>query len=82
MSQHRAVEALGLAVLWAIGGVEVETYDAVFHPKTVQLANDSPKFMCFLVEICVEHINEGYQKSLVPGVVSRWCLHHSPPLCF
>mmetsp|Transcript_90763 Transcript_90763/g.157400 ORF Transcript_90763/g.157400 Transcript_90763/m.157400 type:complete len:534 (-) Transcript_90763:1047-2648(-) len=45
---------------------EIETYDAVFHPKTVQLANDSPKFMCFLVEICVEHINEGYQKSLVP----------------
>eukprot|EP00668_Euglena_longa_P046267 GGOE01061951.1.p1 GENE.GGOE01061951.1~~GGOE01061951.1.p1 ORF type:complete len:555 (+),score=184.50 GGOE01061951.1:126-1667(+) len=47
-------------------GKAIETYDAVFHPKTVQLANDSQKFMCFLVEICVEHINEGYQKSLVP----------------
>eukprot|EP00667_Euglena_gracilis_P007535 EG_transcript_7605 len=47
-------------------GKAIETYDAVFHPKTVQLANDSPKFMCFLVEICVEHINDGYQKSLVP----------------
>ena len=49
-------------------GKEIETYDAVFHPKTVQLANDSQKFMCFLVEISVEHINEGYQKTLLPGV--------------
>lgn len=39
-----------------------EIYDAVFHPKTVELANRSDKFMVFLTEIAVEHINAGYKR--------------------
>ena len=42
--------------------VGVDVYDAVFHPKTVKLANSSDKFMCFLIEIVVENINEGYKE--------------------
>lgn len=38
-------------------------YDAVFHPKTISLADRSARFMCFLVEIAVEHINSGYKES-------------------
>lgn len=40
----------------------------MFHPTTVRLADDSRRFMCFLIEICVEHINEGYHRTLTPGV--------------
>nr|CCC94316.1 unnamed protein product [Trypanosoma congolense IL3000] len=38
----------------------VLVYDAVFHPKTLQLADQSDRFCCFLVNIAVEHINAGY----------------------
>jgi dynein assembly factor 2, axonemal len=44
-------------------GVKVSVYDAVFHPKTRQLADRSDRFLCFLVEIAVEHINAGYKKT-------------------
>jgi len=47
-------------------GRAAETFDAVFHPTTVRLADDSRRFMCFLIEICVEHINEGYHRTLTP----------------
>ncbi|ORC92719.1 putative protein kintoun-like [Trypanosoma theileri] len=38
----------------------VMVYDAVFHPRTLQLADRSDRFCCFLVNIAVEHINTGY----------------------
>ncbi|CCW64937.1 unnamed protein product [Phytomonas sp. EM1] len=38
-------------------------YDAVFHPQTLSLADRSNRFLCFLVEIAVEHINSGYHES-------------------
>ncbi|KAH9589432.1 PIH1 [Trypanosoma melophagium] len=38
----------------------VVVYDAVFHPRTLQLADRSDRFCCFLVNIAVEHINTGY----------------------
>ncbi|ESL11043.1 hypothetical protein TRSC58_01216 [Trypanosoma rangeli SC58] len=38
----------------------VVVYDAVFHPDTLQLADRSDRFCCFLVNIAVEHINSGY----------------------
>ncbi|EKF31198.1 hypothetical protein MOQ_004967 [Trypanosoma cruzi marinkellei] len=38
----------------------VVVYDAVFHPNTLQLADRSDRFCCFLVNIAVEHINSGY----------------------
>ncbi|EAN78660.1 pre-RNA processing PIH1/Nop17, putative [Trypanosoma equiperdum] len=38
----------------------VVVYDAVFHPHTLQLADRSDRFCCFLVNIAVEHINTGY----------------------
>lgn len=38
-------------------------HDVVLHPNTVSLAERSPRFMCFLVEIAVEHINSGYKES-------------------
>ncbi|CUG91854.1 Hypothetical protein, putative [Bodo saltans] len=44
-------------------GGKVSVYDAVFHPKTRQLADRSDRFLCFLVEIAVEHINAGYKKT-------------------
>ncbi|KAI5691045.1 preRNA processing PIH1 [Leishmania braziliensis] len=37
--------------------------DVVFHPSTLALAERSPRFMCFLAEIAVEHINSGYGES-------------------
>ncbi|KAG5503700.1 hypothetical protein JIQ42_05923 [Leishmania sp. Namibia] len=37
--------------------------DVVFHPSTLALAERSPRFMCFLTEIAVEHINSGYGES-------------------
>ncbi|RNF11242.1 putative protein kintoun-like [Trypanosoma rangeli] len=41
----------------------VVVYDAVFHPDTLQLADRSDRFCCFLVNIAVEHINSGYGDS-------------------
>ncbi|KAH8611963.1 putative pre RNA processing PIH1 Nop17 [Trypanosoma vivax] len=41
----------------------VIVYDAVFHPNTLQLAERSDRFCCFLVNIAVEHINTGYGDS-------------------
>lgn len=38
-------------------------YDAVYHPQTLSLADRSNRFLCFLVEIAVEHINAGYKES-------------------
>lgn len=38
-------------------------HDVVFHPSTLALAERSSKFMCFLTEIAVEHINGGYGES-------------------
>ncbi|CCW69600.1 unnamed protein product [Phytomonas sp. Hart1] len=38
-------------------------YDAVFHPQTLSLSDRSNRFLCFLVEIAVEHINSGYNES-------------------
>lgn len=38
-------------------------YDAVFHPRTLSLADRSNRFLCFLVEIAIEHINAGYSES-------------------
>lgn len=35
-------------------------FDAVFNPTTLSLADRSPRFLCFLVEIAVEQINAGY----------------------
>ncbi|KPA78615.1 hypothetical protein ABB37_06215 [Leptomonas pyrrhocoris] len=35
-------------------------HDVVFHPATLELAERSNRFMCFLTEIAVEHINSGY----------------------
>ncbi|KAG5481091.1 hypothetical protein LSCM1_06770 [Leishmania martiniquensis] len=37
--------------------------DAVFHPSTLALTERSARFMCFLTEIAVEHINSGYGES-------------------
>ncbi|CAG9572510.1 conserved hypothetical protein [Leishmania major strain Friedlin] len=37
--------------------------DVVFHPSTLALAERSTRFMCFLTEIAVEHINNGYGES-------------------
>ncbi|CBZ33431.1 hypothetical protein, conserved [Leishmania donovani] len=37
--------------------------DVVFHPSTLALAERSTRFMCFLTEIAVEHINSGYGES-------------------
>ncbi|CBZ25632.1 conserved hypothetical protein [Leishmania mexicana MHOM/GT/2001/U1103] len=37
--------------------------DVVFHPSTLALAERSTRFMCFLAEIAVEHINSGYDES-------------------
>lgn len=44
-------------------GTKVCVFDAVFHPKTRMLADRSDRFLCFLVEIAVEHINAGYSKT-------------------
>jgi dynein assembly factor 2, axonemal len=38
-------------------------HDVVFHPSTLSLAERSTKFMCFLIEIAVEHLNSGYGES-------------------
>ncbi|KAL7705623.1 PIH1 N-terminal domain/PIH1 CS-like domain containing protein [Lotmaria passim] len=38
-------------------------HDAVFHPATLALAERSNKFLCFLTEIAVEHLNSGYGES-------------------
>ncbi|KAG5507659.1 hypothetical protein JKF63_06608 [Porcisia hertigi] len=37
--------------------------DVVFHPSTLSLADRSTRFLCFLTEIAVEHINSGYGES-------------------
>ena len=44
-------------------GAAYVVYDAVFNPKTMALAERSDKFVCFLVEIVVENINQGYKES-------------------
>ncbi|GET87840.1 hypothetical protein, conserved [Leishmania tarentolae] len=38
-------------------------HDVVFHPSTLALSERSTRFMCFLTEIAVEHINSGYGES-------------------
>ena len=47
----------------SLDGRDVSVYDAVFHPKTIGLASHSDRFMCFLVEIAVEHINGGFGRA-------------------
>ena len=44
-------------------GALCHVYDAVFHPNTLRLADRSDRFMCFVVEIAVEHINGGYNEA-------------------
>lgn len=43
-------------------GSTVTVYDAAFHPKTLELSFRSNRFLCFLAEIVVENVNQGYQK--------------------
>eukprot|EP00755_Sulcionema_specki_P018036 Sspe_Gene.65850::Locus_38939_Transcript_1_1_Confidence_1.000_Length_2034::g.65850::m.65850/K19751/DNAAF2, KTU, PF13; dynein assembly factor 2, axonemal len=42
----------------------VKVFDACFHPKATFLTRSSDRFMVFLVEIAVEHINAAYEKEL------------------
>eukprot|EP00759_Apiculatamorpha_spiralis_P042909 PhF_6_TR40666/c0_g1_i1/m.61087/K19751/DNAAF2, KTU, PF13; dynein assembly factor 2, axonemal len=44
-------------------GQTVIVYDAVYHPKTIFLANRSDGFCSMLVDIAIDNINQGHKKN-------------------